>query len=138
MVLTIRTSTGLMVRRQSGRRAFWACSRSRQSNSFGCQKRAPSDPSVAGSFFPLTPGSTWTYRVIDKRQNNTEFFTDRALGQERVGPEQASGDLVSEHFGSDENGSVTILYTVEDGYVTRAFGIDDHSHALFQERGFLP
>jgi hypothetical protein len=22
--------------------------------------------------------------------------------------------------------------------VTRAFGIDDHSHALFQERGFLP
>jgi len=33
---------------------------------------------------PTTLGSTLTYRVIDKKQNLTEFFIQRALYQERM------------------------------------------------------
>ncbi len=29
----------------------------------GCQKRASFDPALAGAFFPLRPGSSWTLPV---------------------------------------------------------------------------
>jgi hypothetical protein len=105
---------------------------------FGCQKSAPFDPALAGSFFPLRPGSSWTYRVIDKGQNTTEVFTDRAVGQERIGPAGAASEVVSEYSGSNGKGKSTIFYVVEDGYVSRVFGLGDRSQILFQERGFLP
>jgi hypothetical protein len=35
----------------------------------GCQKRASFDPVLAGAFFPLRPGSSWTYRFTDKSRN---------------------------------------------------------------------
>jgi hypothetical protein len=46
--------------------------------------------------------------------------------------------VVSEHFGSDENGDVMIVYTVAGGYVTRTFGLDNRNQALFEEGRFLP
>jgi hypothetical protein len=86
---------------------------------FGCQKSAPFAPALAGSFFPLRPGSSWTYRIIDKGQNTTEVFTDRAVGQARVGPARAASEVVSEYSGSNGKGKSTIFYIVEDGYVSR-------------------
>jgi hypothetical protein len=96
------------------------------------------ETALAGSFFPLRPGSSWTYRVIDKGQNTTEVFTDRAVDQERVGPARAASKVISEYSGSDGKGKSTIFYVVEDGYVSRVFGLGDRSQILFQERGFLP
>jgi hypothetical protein len=59
-------------------------------------------------------------------------------GQERVGPTKATTGVVSEYFGSDGEKDLTILYMVEDGYVTRLFGSGDRRHFLSQEQGFLP
>jgi hypothetical protein len=106
---------------------------------FACQKTAPFDPALADSFFPLRPGLTWTYRVMDKGQKTAETFTDRTLGgQERISTANASGGVVSESSGSDSATDLTILYRVEDGYVTRSLGLGDGRHIMSQERGFLP
>jgi hypothetical protein len=105
----------------------------------GCQKSARFDPALAGSFFPLRPGLTWTYRVIDKGQETPQIFTDRAMGgQERVGTANASSGVVAEYSGSDGASDLTIFYAVEDGYVTRSLGLGDAKHIMSQEREFLP
>jgi hypothetical protein len=105
----------------------------------GCQRKASFDPALAGCFFPLRPGLTWTYRVIDKGQETPQIFTDRALGgQERVGTAPAAGGIVAEYSGADGASDLTILYAVENGYVTRTLGFGDKRHIMSQERGFLP
>jgi len=106
---------------------------------FGCQKTAPFDPALAGSFFPLRPGLTWTYRVLDKSQKSTETFTDRAMGgQQRVSTENPSSGVISESSGSDDATDLTIFYKVEDGYVTRSLRLGSGRPIMSQEIGFLP
>src|SRR5271154_5640463 len=86
-----------------------------------CQRNAPFGPALAGSFFPLRPGLTWVYRVIDKSQETPQIFTDRAMGgQERVSTANAAGPMVSEYSGSDGARDLTILYMVKNGYVSRS------------------
>jgi hypothetical protein len=104
-----------------------------------CQKSAPFDPASANSFFPLRPGLTWTYRVVDKSQRSPQIFTDRAMvGEERVSTAQAAGGVVTEYSGSDGESDLTIRYKVEDGYVTRLLSLRDGRRILSQELGFLP
>jgi hypothetical protein len=82
----------------------------------------------------------WALKVHQRSegQSNTEIFIDRTVGQERVGSAKAAGVMVSESFGSDDQGKSTILYVVENGYVTRVFGFGDRSQTRFQEDAFLP
>jgi hypothetical protein len=104
-----------------------------------CQKSAPFDPASASSFFPLRPGLTWTYRVVDKSQKSPQIFTDRATGgQERVGTANAAAGVVSEYSGSDGESDLSIRYKFEDGYVTRLLSLRGGRRILSQERGFLP
>jgi hypothetical protein len=103
-----------------------------------CQRKAPFDPGLSGSFFPLRTGSTWTYRVIDKRQSSVEIFTDRTVGLAHVGSANDSGGLVLEDSNSDGKDNFTISYTVENGYITRSFRFGDPERILFKERRFLP
>src|SRR5712664_2898816 len=49
-----------------------------------CQNKAPFDPGLAGAFFPLNPGSTWTYRVVDKNLGTTNIITDRAMDKQLI------------------------------------------------------
>lgn len=94
----------------------------------GCQKRASFDPALAGAFFPLRPGSSWTYRFTDKSRNTTEIITDRVIGIEHLASPKAAGEVVSEYSGPDGTGASTNIYVVEGGYITRAS----------TERQFLP
>jgi hypothetical protein len=104
-----------------------------------CQRNAPFDPALAGSFFPLRPGLTWVYRVIDKSQESPQIFTDRAMGgQERVSTANAAGRMVSEYSGSDGARDLTILYMVKNGYVSRSVRGGDSRQIMSEEREFLP
>ena len=103
-----------------------------------CQRKASFDPGLSGSFFPLSTGSTWTYRVIDKSENSVEIFTDRTVGLKHVSSANDSGGLVLEDSSSDGKGNFTIRYTVENGYITRSFRFGDPEQILFEERRFLP
>ncbi len=105
---------------------------------FACQKGAPFNSALAGSFFPLPPGSTWTYRVVDEYQKTAEIFTDRAEGLEGVHSANSTGGLVSEYSGSDSKSDFTIRYAFKDGYVTRSFGTRQREQTFLQETGFLP
>jgi hypothetical protein len=102
------------------------------------RNRAPFDPALAGSFFPLSSGSTWTYRLIDEIQNTNEIFTDRAVGEERASPAKIGGALVSEYFGTGDGSNLRIFYKVENGYMTRIFDFGGRGEIQFRERAFLP
>jgi hypothetical protein len=104
-----------------------------------CQRNAPFDPALIGSFFPLRPGLTWVYRVIYKSQENPQIFTDRATGgQERVSAPNAATGMVSEYSGSDGTRDLTILYMVKNGYVSRSVRSRDSRQIMSEEREFLP
>ena len=104
----------------------------------GCQRGAPFDPASAVSFFPLNPGATWTYRVIDEKLKTSEVFTDRAVGQQQGDSAMGGHSAVAESSGTDHERNLTILYKVEDGYVTRLIPFGDGSQTLSGEQEFLP
>jgi hypothetical protein len=104
----------------------------------GCLHRSSFDPGSAGSFFPLSPGSTWTYRITDQDRHTTEILTDHAIDRSGTRPNDIGGGVVSEHEGAGGENNLTILYSVENGYVTRIFDFGSSSGVQFSERGFLP
>lgn len=103
-----------------------------------CQRSAPFDPAMAGAFFPLRPGSSWTYHLIDKAHHATTVFTDRAVGKERIAAPEAAGAVVSEYSSPGGTGKSTITYVAEHGYITRSLSIGDNGWTAFEEREFLP
>jgi len=104
----------------------------------GCEHKAPFDPGLAGSFFPLRPGSTWTYRMVDDDRHTTEILTDHAIDRSTGTSSDEVGGVVSEHEGSGGENNLTILYSVENGYVTRIFDFGGSSGVQVRERRFLP
>ena len=103
-----------------------------------CQKSAPFDPALAGAFFPLRPGSSWTYHLIDKAHHTTAVFTDRAVSKERIAAPGAAGAVVSEYSGPTGTGKSTIVYLAQRGYITRLLSMGDNSWIPFEEHEFLP
>ena len=97
-----------------------------------CQNKAPFDPRLAGAFFPLNPGSTWTYRVVDKRLGTTNIITDRAVDK------HSGGEAVSEGPLSGGASRSTILYVTEGGYIDRVSLDGGPTWIRFEEARFLP
>ena len=103
----------------------------------GCDKKAPFDPAVAGSFFPLKPGSSWTYRIVDKTEPATEIITDRVVSKEYIEAFKAVGDVVLEiSQGSMSAAPRKIFYINEGGYLAR-LTVFDRLGVLPEERRFL-
>src|SRR5216683_825925 len=96
-----------------------------------CQNKAQFDPGLAGTFFPLHPGSTWTYRVVDENLGTTNIITDRAVDK------QSGGEAVTEGPLSGGASKSTILYVTEGGYINRV-SVDDPTWIRFEETRFLP
>src|SRR5216683_7746078 len=57
-----------------------------------CERKA----SLAGAFFPLHPGSSWTYRVIDKNLGTTDIITDRVVDKQLINIVKTGGEAISE------------------------------------------
>lgn len=102
-----------------------------------CQNKARFDPKLAGAFFPLNPGSTWTYRVVDERLGITNIITDRAVDKQLISNVKSAGEAVSEGFVSGGASKSTILYEIEGGYINRV-SIDGPTWIRFEETRFLP
>ena len=102
-----------------------------------CQNKAPFDPGLAGTFFPLNPGSTWTYRVVDKNLGTTNIITDRAVDKQPISAVKTGGEAVSEGSPSGGASRSTILYVTEGGYIDRV-SVDGPTFIRFEEKRFLP
>jgi hypothetical protein len=104
----------------------------------GCRYNASFDPASAGTFFPLHPGSRWTYRIIDKKQAIDGIITDRVTGAGHIDTLKAAGQAVSESANMNGGGrESTFLYVMEDGYLTRVSSVGVQVWASY-ERRFLP
>jgi hypothetical protein len=106
-----------------------------------CQKRVSFDPTLAGAFFPLQPGSRWTYKIIDESRGTTEIVTDHAVGKEYVKTLKAFGAAVSEASegsGLADPGGSRFVYVSEGGFINRAADLDGAAWIRFEERRFLP
>jgi hypothetical protein len=103
----------------------------------GCQRKS-FDPALAGEFFPLRPGLSWTYRIIDESRGTTHIFTDRVIGRTQSGKGESGDEVESEYsvFGDTLNSS--IIYFPEGGYLTRQSRIDKNAQVTMAEKGFLP
>jgi len=102
-----------------------------------CQNKAPFDPGLAGAFFPLNPGSTWTYRVVDKNLGTTNIITDRAMDKQLISSVTTGGEAVSVGSLSAGDSKSTILYVTEGGYINRV-SVDGPTWIRFEEKRFLP
>jgi hypothetical protein len=118
----------------------------------GCQKRALFNPVLTGRFFPLRPGSSWTYQVA-YASGSRETLTDRVV----VNPSGslARGALVvSDYSGFNGAGPVIsaelqrayppdksqleIHYVLEGDYLTRITSFGGGAQIRVEERRFLP
>ena len=119
----------------------------------GGQKRASFDPEMAGAFFPLRPGLSWTYRFTGKNPNTNEIITNRAMGNERLASLRAAdratsnayitslkaaGEVVSEYSGPGGTATSTDIYVIDAGYITRLSTLDNPASIVSGERQFLP
>ena len=120
----------------------------------GGQKRASFDPAMAGAFFPLRRGLSWTYRFTGKDPNTNEIITNRAMGNEGLASLRAAdgamghasitalkpaGEMVSEYVGPGGTGTSTDIYVVDGGYITRvSTTLDNPAWILSRETQFLP
>jgi len=102
-----------------------------------CERKASFDPALAGAFFPLHPGSSWTYRVIDKNLGTTDIITDRVVDKQLINIVKTGGEAISEGSVSGGASKSTILYVTEGGYINRV-SVDGPTWIRFEEKKFLP
>lgn len=103
----------------------------------GCQRKS-FDPALAGEFFPLRPGLSWTYRIIDESHGTTQVFTDLVVTQTGAGAREGGGEVESEYSGPGGTLNSALFYFPEGGYLTRQSRIGKNAQATLAEKGFLP
>jgi hypothetical protein len=103
-----------------------------------CQREARFRPELAGSFFPLHPGLTWTYRIVNQSQGVSETLKDQVASKPRVVNPKAAGQVESKYAGSSSTGKSTMLYLIEGGYITRVSTVGEPAWVVFEENRFLP
>jgi hypothetical protein len=118
----------------------------------GCQKRALFNPVLAGRFFPLRPGSSWTYQVA-YASGARETLTDRVVANPS-GSLARGALVVSDYSGFNGSGPVIsaelqrtyppdksqleIHYVLEGDYLTRITSFGGGAQIRVEERRFLP
>jgi hypothetical protein len=117
----------------------------------GCQKRAVFNPGLAGRFFPLAPGLTWTYQVTYPNgahetisdhvvnHDGTRVFGDAVLVVSQYsdhGTRAVRADLPQSY--PAEINEVETHYIVEGGYISRIASPGGRAPIRLEERHFLP
>lgn len=117
----------------------------------GCQKRAPFNPALAGHFFPLRRGLTWTYQVTYPNGAH-QTISDRVVKADAPGTSRADALIVSEYSGHGtrairanlpqayppEMTRVETRYVVENGYISRLARLGGRTAIGLNEHDFLP
>jgi hypothetical protein len=104
--------------------------------SSSCQRRS-FNPALAGTFFPLRPGLTWTYRIIEHERATTYILRDRVLGASSLHRGGGVSEVESEYSGATGVLDSSIIYVHEHGYFTRQL-IINRSAWMTAETAFLP
>ncbi len=84
--------------------------------------RAGRTPQLA--FFPLAPGSTWTYLVKSESQQQNYTLTDRVVGERFVDKLHRNCEVVDEYYELDRGGIRPVLYYANQGYLNRLSGLE--------------
>ena len=117
----------------------------------GCQKRAVFNPGLAGRYFPLASGLTWTYQVTYPNGAH-ETISDHVVKRDRT---RVVGDavLVVSHYSDHwtravradlpqsypaEMNEVETHYIVEGGYISRIASLGGRAPIRLEEHHFLP
>ena len=84
--------------------------------------RARLTPQLA--FFPLEPGSTWTYLVKSESQQQNYILTDRAVGERFIEKLHRNCEVVDENYNLERGGVRPVLYYSNQGYLNRLSGVE--------------
>lgn len=117
----------------------------------GCHKSASFNPALAGHFFPLHTGLTWTYQV-SYPNGARETISDRVAKADKAGTLRDAALVVSDYSGNGtravradlpqaypaEMTEVETSYLVEGGYITRIASLGGRTRIRLEEHGFLP
>lgn len=76
------------------------------------------------AFFPLEPGSTWTYLVKSQSQQQDYTITDRVVGERFIEKLHRNCQVVDENYELDRGGVRPLLYYTNDGYLNRLSGLE--------------
>ncbi|MGA6970786.1 MAG: hypothetical protein WBY93_04085 [Candidatus Binatus sp.] len=76
------------------------------------------------AFFPLEPGSTWTYLVKSQSQQQNYLITDRALGERFIDKLNRNCQVVDENYEIERGGVRPVLYYSNQGYLNRLSGLE--------------
>ena len=101
-----------------------------------CQRKS-FDATLAGAFFPLKPGFTWTYRVVDEGRGTTEILRDRAIAGSLARGPDVVGQVESEYSSPVGILESSIIYIPEHGYFTRRLTVKKGAW-ITAETAFLP
>lgn len=75
-------------------------------------------------FFPLEPGTTWTYRVNSESQRMNYIITDHVVGEQFIGKLNRRCAVVDENYEIARGGIRPVLYYSERGYLSRMSGLE--------------
>src|SRR6266851_3061993 len=76
------------------------------------------------AFFPLQPGSTWTYMVRSESQHQDYLLTDRVVGERFVEKLHRNCEVVDENYEIDRGGVRPVLYYSNEGFLNRLSGLE--------------
>lgn len=110
----------------------------------GCHQKATFKAADAAEYFPLHPGSTWTYLLMDKSGGQFDEGFDtfqvlnrRVLAERRFDPKDDASEVVCEHTGRDDSCTV-IIYSTGSDYITRTYVLASLPANFSKESRFLP
>lgn len=111
----------------------------------GCHEKATFKAADAAEYFPLHPGSTWTYMLMDKRRgqfdqdfNTFQVINLRVLDEKRLAAKDDGSEMVCEYTRREHNCGSTLLYSIAGDYITRTNILDGLPVNLSTENRFLP
>lgn len=84
--------------------------------------RAKRTPQLA--FFPLEPGSSWTYLVKSQSQQQDFVLTDRVVGERFIEKVHRNCQVVDENYQIERGGVRPVLYYANQGYLNRLSGLE--------------
>jgi len=111
----------------------------------GCYKKAAFKAVDAAEYFPLHPGSTWTYLFMDKSHGQSDegfdtfqVLNQRVLAEKRLDAKDSASEVVCENTGREGACGSTVIYSTGGDYITRTYILDGLPASFSKESRFLP
>ncbi len=111
----------------------------------GCQGKSAFTEADAAEYFPLYPGSTWTYLLSEKHRGQShedietfQVFSQHVLAEDRLTAHDGASQVVCEADGSNGNCVAFVLYSKDGDYINRTNILGGLPANASKESRFLP